>query len=294
MKKSDLIEITRSEVDDHRWDALVSQFGEGRPYAYTWYLDALTQGKWQALILGDYDAMMPLPYHRKYLYQRRVYQPFLSQSFGPIGQEITSDIVCAIAKHLQKQYPHSHLMLPVVSDDQQVQGQVEKRTTQLIDISRDIDAIRADYSKDRRRRIKINRHKVEVEFNQDIDQYFDYYKSAAYPISKPILRQSSMFMRLLKACNDHGCLEMITMKQEGELLNTAAMIITQSRVINLIGVSTELARSLSANALKIDAMIQRYCGDKVVFDFFGSSLPGVYKFNQQFGANTEHYLMLNT
>lgn len=293
-KGNSLVEVARSQIDDHKWNAKVLKYSEGRPYSLTWYLDCITQGKWSAIIYGDYEVIMPIPYHRKFLYQRRLYQPFLTQTFGPIGVSVTEEQMLEFALIIKNTYRNSHVMFPASDKVIDTINHVEIRSNQVINLDQDIESIRASYTKERRRIVNAKSANIEFQFDQDIQNYLDRYRHAEYPKTKPILRQMRMFENLLNICRDKGILEIITGYADNEVVTNAAMLVTDSRVINLIGASNIQSRKLSANILKIDAMISRYQGEKKVFDFFGSSIPGVHNFNAQFGALSESYLLINT
>ena len=72
--------LKRNLVDDAKWNLTISQAVNSLPYAYTWYLDALCS-RWVAVVVGDYEFVMPLPIGRKWglLY---VYQPLFCQQLG--------------------------------------------------------------------------------------------------------------------------------------------------------------------------------------------------------------------
>lgn len=53
-----------SYIDKQKWDACINNSINGLVYAYSWYLDSCVE-KWDALILGNYEAVMPLPLIRR-------------------------------------------------------------------------------------------------------------------------------------------------------------------------------------------------------------------------------------
>ena len=55
--------LGRTDIDDARWNAAVAD--DAAPYPLTWWLDAVTAGKWKGLVLGDYRAVLPLPFRRR-------------------------------------------------------------------------------------------------------------------------------------------------------------------------------------------------------------------------------------
>ena len=48
---------------------------------------------WDALVMNDYEAVMPLP-HRKKLSIHYLYQPFLTPVLGVFGKNISEQLVC--------------------------------------------------------------------------------------------------------------------------------------------------------------------------------------------------------
>ena len=53
-------------------------------YCYSWYLDAVSDN-WGALVMGDYEFIMPIPYTVK-KNQSILYQPFFSQQLNVLGK----------------------------------------------------------------------------------------------------------------------------------------------------------------------------------------------------------------
>src|SRR6185503_15114532 len=52
----------------------------GLIYAHSWYLDHMAEN-WDALVMGDYEAVMPLTWKRKFGFSY-LYQPFLTAQLG--------------------------------------------------------------------------------------------------------------------------------------------------------------------------------------------------------------------
>ncbi len=292
MKIHHLREVKRSHIDDDRWNSLVQQYGHGQPYSATWYLDAL--GKWKGLVLGDYEMIFPLIYHQKYLYQKRLYQPFLSQCFGPTGDKSLSDNLAVFLDYITQHWPNSHFYFPIVQTASTPAGmEVTQRVNQVITLDRKADTVRAQYTRTRRSQVRQHRPLVNIVVDKEIERFLDAYQQAEYPTTKPILKQMDLFKRLLNACHKQESLEIITVNDlDGNLLNTAAFVVTDTRVINLIGASSAQGRQARANVVKIDYMLTRHCEDKRIFDFFGSNIQGVNSFNKQFGAVEIPYWMV--
>ncbi|TAE87084.1 MAG: hypothetical protein EAY81_04625, partial [Bacteroidetes bacterium] len=71
--------LSHQEIDKIKWDDCIAQSNNELIYAYSWYLDIVAPG-WEALVLNDYEVVMPLPTTTKYL--NVIYQPFFAQQLG--------------------------------------------------------------------------------------------------------------------------------------------------------------------------------------------------------------------
>jgi len=57
--------LTNHEIDKVKWDECINSASNGLIYAYSFYLDHMSK-HWDALVLGDYNAVMPLTWNKKY------------------------------------------------------------------------------------------------------------------------------------------------------------------------------------------------------------------------------------
>ena len=92
MKTAEAIRfVSRGRLDTRKWDDLISRSGNGLIYGYSFYLDGMAR-QWDALVYGDYEAVMPLTWNRKYgIYY--LYQPFLAAQLGVFGNELDAGLI---------------------------------------------------------------------------------------------------------------------------------------------------------------------------------------------------------
>ena len=76
-----------NDIDKKKWDACIAAADNGLVYAGSMYLDAMAQN-WDALILDDYKAVMPLTWKKKYSIHY-LYQPFFTSCLGVFGKNIS-------------------------------------------------------------------------------------------------------------------------------------------------------------------------------------------------------------
>src|SRR5690349_19187878 len=97
------------EVDREKWDACVLASPNGFIYARSFYLDGLC--RWDALVMGDYEYLMPLPVRKKYGF-RYIYTPPFTGQLGIIGTApVTEDIIHDFVNHIPPAFSYVDLMM---------------------------------------------------------------------------------------------------------------------------------------------------------------------------------------
>lgn len=56
--------VANEKIDFRKWDSCINKSANGALYAYSWFLDS-TCDSWDALVAGEYEAVMPLPLMRR-------------------------------------------------------------------------------------------------------------------------------------------------------------------------------------------------------------------------------------
>jgi len=81
--------LLHNNIDKKKYDLCVAKSVQSKVYAFSWYLEAVTEA-WDVLVLNDYEAVMPLPYRKKYgiCY---IFQPYWIQHLGVFSKNILSD-----------------------------------------------------------------------------------------------------------------------------------------------------------------------------------------------------------
>ena len=84
--------LQRSEIDTKLWDKCIASSPFRRIYAFSWYLDAVTDGQWCALVSDDlYTAVMPYYPKRKWGIIPYIYRPFQCQQLGIFSKDLDLD-----------------------------------------------------------------------------------------------------------------------------------------------------------------------------------------------------------
>jgi len=77
--------LGHTEIDREQWDYCISHSVFETIYPYSWYLDLVSPG-WDALVLDDFRAVMPLTWTKKMGF-RLLLQPVLAQQLGIFSRD---------------------------------------------------------------------------------------------------------------------------------------------------------------------------------------------------------------
>src|SRR5688572_8760496 len=83
--------LKHGEIDKGSWDRCIDDAPNGLIYAYATYLDHMADN-WDGLVLNNYEAVMPLPWRKKWGVHY-IYQPFLMAQSGLFGKNLTPQLL---------------------------------------------------------------------------------------------------------------------------------------------------------------------------------------------------------
>jgi len=104
--------LTHNDIDTKKWDNCISNAVNGNVYAWSWYLDIVSPN-WDALVLDNYRAVMPLTWSKKYGVAY-IYQPFFTQQLGLFsGDVITEEMLSLFVEAIPAKYRFIELSMNV-------------------------------------------------------------------------------------------------------------------------------------------------------------------------------------
>src|SRR4030095_1525417 len=94
--------LSHKEIDKTKWDACIEQAANGLIYPYSFYLDAMSK-HWDAIVLNNYEAVMPLTWNRKYSFYY-LYQPAFTASLGVFGKNLNKKLIDDFIKSIPSKF----------------------------------------------------------------------------------------------------------------------------------------------------------------------------------------------
>lgn len=288
----------RHEINATRWDNCIEDADNGLIYARAFYLDIMA-GNWDALILNDYEAVMPLTWNKKYGFYY-LYQPYFVPFLGVFGKKMTPLLVMDFLTAIPKKFRYWNIDLNdsnnFISTESYRHLEITLRTNYYLHLDDPYSEIYNGYQKACQRRIrKAGQNSVGVTSQGNPAEVINFYREhygKKYPKIYP-----AVYDKLIEATTI--CLKMnmattfVATLPGGEI--TAAYLVLHDKrfVYGLIGGSSGKGKQNGSFYLITDAAIKNNAGSEKIFRFEGSDIPGIALFNAQFGAQATSYLHLN-
>lgn len=279
--------VKHAQIDREKWDHCLSRSLLSLVYAQSWYLDLVSPG-WDALIMGDYEYVMPLTISRK-LGIKFLLQPIFAQQHG-IFPEPDSAIQNRFMNLIRDHFSYVAIQLNSENTAPFPEDFVaSQRQNFILNLDSGYEILKARYSKHCRRQIKkAENEKVFVMKGISVKEYIDL-KTIANDNQLPEKSMKTL-KQLIAFGNTSGKGTIYAAYTRDNSLCAAAFFLHWgNRVVYLNAVSNAEGKNTSAMYLIVDQFIQEQANSGITLDFEGSSIPGIARFYQGFGAVLEPY-----
>jgi hypothetical protein len=286
----DISYLDRNKIDIGKWDHCIRKATNGLIYARSFYLDIMAKN-WSALILNDYEAVMPLTWNRKYGISY-LYQPAFTAQLGlfsPIQQDIKifENFLFQLSSHFR--FCEIHLNYGNPSLDNPV------RANYILDLEKPYPVLRKNYKK----RLVENllesslfelqyMHSVDYQntirlFKNEYGKRFSHTRQSDYQhfeiLCARLQENNMIFAREVR-------------DKTGAILNACIFFRDENRIYNMMSVTPPAGREKRAHFYLLDQLILEFSSNKIVLDLEGSEIPGIAEFYRKFGTVNQPYPFL--
>jgi hypothetical protein len=279
--------VQHNSIDKARWDSCIDSSDNGLIYAYAQYLDTMC-GPWDALLLNDYEYVMPLPWRKKYgIYY--VYGPAYIAELGLFGKNITPELLELFLQSIPKKFkfldfPLNYGNLFATSFP------LFQRVNFVLDLNKPYEVLHKQYRENIRRNIKKAKgYGCFVKRDIAVIEVIALSKLTAtqFNIASDDLSRFEKLYQLLheqKRATTYG-----VYNQKEELLASCVFFFSHKRAYYILVGNHPNGRTLGASHQLIDAFISDYAGEDLLLDFEGSDIRNLAFFYSSFGAREENY-----
>lgn len=281
--------LRHQEIDRERWDATVAA-ANSVVYANSWYLDVASPG-WDALILDDYEAIMPLTWKRK-MGIRYLFQPYFTQQLGILASTPqTHSLVKEFLVAIPTKFRYVNIQLNTANEMDDLPGWgIEQRVTHHLHLGSQHDLLQNAYNTNRRRDLrKAMDAGLTVSELWDPELIISGMKRELAARTGLKDRDWQLLINLMNTARTHRCASSFGAYAAGRLLSAETFLIWGRYVIYWAGFTTAEGRELGSSTLVFDHVVRQFAGQELTFDFEGSMIPGVARFFRSFGAKEVPY-----
>ena len=274
--------LKRKDIDIRRWDACIEKASNRLVYGFHFYLDHMAGGHWDALVLGDYEAVMPLPWRRKWGL-RYVYQPAFTQQLGIFGSNLQPDL---FFQQLQSRFRFVDFYLNYQNPTP------APHINYILSLAASYEDLASNYKKDLVRNLRLS-SAAQLNYLHDfplstvLNSYHQQYASRL-PYFRP--EDYRNFERLCQLMHQRGQLLIRVATDAGQqLLATALLFRDADRLYLLQSTTLPDGRKKEANHFLLDQLVREWAGSGLILDFEGSDQPGIAHFYANFGSSDQPY-----
>lgn len=282
--------IKHAQIDSAKWNQCIDGALNCRIYAFDWHLDR-TAIEWDALVYGDYEYVMPLPFRKK-LGIKYLYQPIYSQQLG-IFPPPSPNVLKAFISLVQDKFKYSDVQLNALNVPEESGNDIfVERQNYLLPLVEDFKTIISSYSKNTKRNIaKAQQHDLNIIEGIRLETYLEFKKQNMPP---GVDEQTLEKLKSLIAFGEYKGFGKIygIYTPENELCAAVYFCRWKDRVIYFNAAASEEGKNLGAMYYLLNRFVEDNAGKNLTLDFEGSMLPGVARFYSGFGAKPETYFQL--
>ena len=278
--------VKYADIDFEKYSDCLENAKQNADYAEKQFLDIISNKQWFLLVEGDYEAVMPVSYIRKYGLTF-ILMPKMCQQLG-VFSKVDNPAINKLFFHFLEQ--NFLVLIYAFNGDNHFNEAIQKKTSYFIK-KNDYPTVKKNYSSHRRRNVRIIGDSVgNINFKKDwqeIDKQFflknikgtnkEKDNQIYFEILKELLEKNIGHLKILEFKNT---IQSFVYLYEGK----------KSRYLSLFINGYPLTNP-NFPSIMIDHCLQDFIEDKN-FDFMGSGVENVAKFNERFGAISYKYPIL--
>jgi hypothetical protein len=269
--------IQRSELDEEKWNALVNRTKNASFFSYSWYLEALAEN-WCVLVDESYKTGLALPYTIR-TGQRILYTPIFVSYMELLGEKDLID-----PEELKSHILTGFKLIEIEFKEPILGSENDEFVCQLVD--------GANKRKPQVQRMlnKARKFELEVRSSDNWENILEIIKSQLrHKFSGMSDASMDRLEKTYRAAAEKGILRAFEIHKNDVCQGGIICFENDDHIFYSKGAAIDDARNNGGMYAAIDAAINEAVKKDKWFDFGGSRVEGVRKFNRNFGGNDFKY-----
>ena len=282
--------VPYQHIDKTKWNTCINTAGNGLIYATSMYLDTMSEN-WDALVLDDYKAVMPLTWKKKYSIHY-LYQPFFTASLGVFGNNINAALVNDFLKTIPSKFKYWDIYLNHNNFFQLKDFDLYERMNYVLPLNDPYEKLYDIFRDNIKRNIK-KAEKLNCIVKKDfaVDDVIALATTQSKDFASLSNNDFNKFKKLYKQL--HTNKQAITYgiyTATKELVASCVFFFFNNRAYYILVGNHPNGKTIGASHALINAFIKDNAGKNIVLDFEGSDIRNLAFFYNSFGAKEEKYV----
>ena len=282
--------LGHADIDKAKWDKCIRNAPNGLIYGYSYYLDAMSSG-WDALVMNDYETVMPLTWKRKFGIAY-LYQPAFTRQLGifsllPVDEKITKAFLGKALSY----FSFLEINLNFANAPHHAAAVMCNYVLALNKPFNDISKFfKKDLKQNVRKAVRANLiYEAGGDFEMAVTLYQDTYSNRFYIAEDDCLN----FKKLCKELQKKNQILVRSVRSgDGRILATGIFAKDERRIYKTMTTTLKDGRNMEANHFLLHELIREYSGQNLIFDFSGSQIPSINSFLKKFGGTDQPYFFM--
>jgi hypothetical protein len=278
--------LKRKDLNIEKYNACLEKSIQSRIYGFSWYLDIVADN-WDALVLDDYVAVMPLPWKQKF-FLKYVAQPYFCQQLGIFSK---TSLSMKTQEEFIKMIPSKFVKVALSFNAGNFFNlKMTKKDNYILKLDKDITETINLFNKNRKRDYKKGTSSsFTFDKNVDSTEFLKFYLKHDQNYQE-IKGLTDVLQKITTSKKSE--IKYFGLRKDDVLMSCALILVGEKRVTYLAPVSNNFAKKNGGATFLLAEIFNLYVGKKYVFDFEGSMVKGVANFYKSFGAEKENYYFL--
>ncbi len=288
MQESSIKYLRNKEIDKSKWNACIARSTNGHVYGTAEYLDHMS-AHWDGLVQGDYDAVMPLTWNKKYGIHY-LYQPPLTAQLGLFGENPTAEMLASFLDAIPKKFRYWDIYLNHGNLFSLTDYKLYQRRNYELELSGNYEELRQAFRENVKRNIKkANQTGFTLKKGFPVEEVI----TLAVAQMREETKERTEMMRFRDLYHYYFAREQAMtygiVNHNKELIASAVFLLFNKRAYYILVGNHPDGKTMGASHALIDAFIKDHAGRNLILDFEGSDRPSLAFFYSGFGAKEVFY-----
>ncbi|MEZ4909785.1 MAG: hypothetical protein R2774_02875 [Saprospiraceae bacterium] len=280
--------ISRKDIDISKWNQCVDQSEYNGIYGLSWFLDSVTDQNWKAIVLADYQSVLPF-YSKKKVLIPYITQPLLCQFFQVYGDKIHEETLLDFAfRYFKRRFFKVDFNMKITFDREIYSGYKKTiKEMQILRLDNDYSTLKKEYHRNTLRNIK-GHLQYQFTISKETDMQlleFIYTHDPSGILKKHKGGVQNLCMTAMKNCDSY----FMVAKVHTDIIGVGFFIETSHYILFMLSAMNAMGRRLKISYSIIDRIISEKAKSGKILDFGGSTLPSIARRNLSFGSESDQY-----